>query len=242
MSAETIHGSGPPQTGEPDAAGTPSERRRRRWLARSAIALAVTVAACLLAAVSYAARYQPVTFGGGFRGPSGPHLVSKQVNTTAGMRGQTYIPPQPPARGTFLISLGNTGPFPVTVLALSLLPPGMPASAINYGRPMRISGQLTYTLEELRRGQSQIRPRPLAGAVLNPGEYIYVRIPFLTARCWLPSSGWRFGSVWVTTRSLLWTHHVEIGWTDPGDPSQGAILSEEGYASPHAATHLVCPT
>ena len=128
----------------------------------------------------------------------------------------------------------------MTIESLSLLPPGMPASAIQYGRPFRIAGQPTYTLEYLRYRQQQIAPRVLAGAVLAPGASVSVRIPVRTAPCWSPHSGWEMGTVWVTTRSLLWTHHVAISWTDPNDPSQGAIISEEGY-SPGAVSGLVCP-
>jgi hypothetical protein len=159
---------------------------------------------------------------------------------TGGMQGQYYLPPQPAEQGSFLISIGNAGPLPVTIESLNLLPPGMPASAISYGRPFRMDGQPTYTLEYLRYRQKQIAPRMLAGAVLAPGEYIDVRIPFRTAPCWSPHSGWEMWTVWVTTRSLLWTHHVPISWTAPNDPSQGAIISEEGYSS-GAISGLVCP-
>ena len=46
-------------------------------------------------------------------------------------------------RGSFLISLSNDGPLPVTIESLSLLPPGRPASAIDYGWPFRIDGPPT---------------------------------------------------------------------------------------------------
>jgi len=156
------------------------------------------------------------------------------------MQGQYYLPSQPAEQGSFLISLGNTGAFPVTIEAVHVLPPGLPASAVSYGSPLRMAGQPTYTLEDLRHGQRAPGPRPLAGAVLTPGEYVYVRIPFITAKCWLPHSSTGIDRVWVTTKSLLWTHHVPISWTEPADPSQGAIISEEGYA-PGAILGLVCP-
>jgi len=239
MSAGIVGGTSPPQTTGPGTARTSAPGRR--WRHRVGIAAVLAVATFLIWSACYAARYQPVVFGGGFDRPAGPHLISRQVNTTGGLTGQSYLPPQPSAHGTFMVSLGNTGPFPVTIESVSLLPPGLPGSAIHFGRPFRIDGTPTYILEDLRLAQRAPSPRPLRGAVLDPGEYIDVRIPFQTARCWLPGSYTEIGSVWVTTRTLLWTHDVAIGWTEPSDLSQGAILSEEGYASVGAATGLVCP-
>jgi hypothetical protein len=243
MSAGTIDGTVPPRASGPDRGADDAETPapRRRWLRLAALITGMAATAALLAASLLAARYQPVGFGGGFRGPLGPHLVSRQVNQTGGMRGQSYLPPQPQAHGSFLTSLENTGPLPVTIESVRLLPPGLPASSINYGRPLRIAGQPTYTLEDIRHGEPVPGPRPLAGAVLSPGESIYVSVPFVTARCWLPHSGTSVTGVWVSYRFMFFSRHVLIGWTDPGDPSQGAIIGAEGYASPHAAPGLICP-
>jgi len=237
MSAGTIDGTIPPRTTDPDPGQAPPPSRR--WRRRLGLAAASVVVAALVAGWAFGATYQPVAFGGYSRAPLGPHLISKHVNTVGGMQGQAYLPPQPSVRGSFLISLSNDGPLPVTIESLSLLPPGMPASAIHYGRPFRIDGQPTYTLEYLRYRQQQIAPRVLAGSVLAPGESVDVRIPIRTAPCWSPHSGWEMWTVWVTTRFLLWTHHVPISWTDRSDPSQGAIISEEGYSS-GAIRGVVC--
>jgi hypothetical protein len=239
MSAGIIDGAGPPLATDPGAGRTPAPGRGRRWpLGAAAI---VAAAAVLVGALVFAATYQPVTFGGSFRGPVGPGLISKQVNTTGLMQGQWYLPPQPPASGSLDISLDNTGPFAVTVESLSLLPPGMPASAINYGRPFRIIGEPTYTAEYFYHGQPNPGPRPLDGAVLQPGQSVDVAIPIRTARCWIPQSATIINSVWVTTKSLLWTHDVAISWTNPGDASEGAIISAEGFGAPRDASRLVCP-
>jgi hypothetical protein len=240
MSAGTVDGAIPPRTTDPDPDAGLAPPPSRRWRRRLGLAAASVVVAALVAGWALGATYQPVAFGGFSRAPLGPHLISKHVNTVGGMQGQAYLPPQPSARGSFLISLSNDGPLPVTIESLSLLPPGMPASAIHYGRPFRIDGPPTYTLEYLSYRQRQIAPRGLAGAVLAPGESVDVRIPIRTAPCWAPNSGWQMGTVWVSTRSLLWSHHVAISWTDPNDPSQGAIISEEGYSS-GAIRGVVCP-
>lgn len=238
MSAGVIDGASPPRTIGPVSVEPPAPSRR--WPRRLGVVASLIAAAAALAASIAGARYQPVVFGGYQGSPQGPHLISRQVNQVGGMRGQTYIPAQPQARGSFVISLGNTGPLPVTIESLSLLPPGMPASAINYGWPFRISGRPTYTLEYLRRGQRPPSPRPLAGMVLAPAEYITVRIPFLTAHCWVRSSGWTVDGVWVTTKSMLWTHHVFVSWTDPLNPDQGAIISPESQPGKPGSA-LVCP-
>jgi len=229
----------PPRTSIPDRAQAPAPGRR--WPRLVALIAGTVAVGGLIAASVFAARYQPVVFGGGYRGPLGPHLISRHVNQTGGMEGQSYLPPQPAEHGSFLISLANTGPYPVTIESLRLLPPGLPASAINYGRPLRIVGEPTYTLEDLRRGQRPPGPRRLAGAVLSPRESIYVRVPFVTARCWLPNTTTSVTGIWVTTRWLLFTRQVLISWTDPADTTQGAIISSEGFASPRAAPGLVCP-
>ena len=156
MSAGTIDSTIPPRTTDPDPAQAPTPGRR--WRKLLGLAAAAVAAVGLIAAWVLGASYQPVVFGGGSRGPVGPHLISKEVNRAGGTEGQVYIPPQPSAHGSFLISLGNDGPLPVTIGSLSLLPPGMPASAIHFGRPMRIDGQPTYTFEDLRHGQKQIAP------------------------------------------------------------------------------------
>jgi hypothetical protein len=234
-----IDGAGPPLTTDPGAGRTPSPGRGWRW--RLGAAATVAAAAVLVGGLVFAATYQPVGFGGSFRGPVGAGLISRQVNTTGFMQGQWYLPPQPPADGSFYISLDNTGPFAVTIESVSLLPPGMPASAINYGRPFRIIGEPTYTAEYVIPGQPNPGPRRLDGAVLQPGQSVNVEIPIRTARCWIPQSSLMINSVWVTTESLLWTHQVAISWTDPDDSSQGAIISPEGFAAPRDAPRLVCP-
>jgi hypothetical protein len=239
MSAGIIDGASPPLTTDPGAGRTPTPGHGWRWLLGSAAAVAA--AAVLAGGEVFAATYQPVGFGGSYRRPVGPGLISRQVNTTGFMQGQWYLPPQPPANGSFYISLDNTGPFAVTIESVSLLPPGMPASAINYGRPFRIIGEPTYTAEYVYPGRPNPGPRPLDGAVLQPGQSVDVEIPIRTARCWIPRSTWIINSVWVSTKSLLWTHQVAISWTSPGDASQGAIISAEGFAAPRDALRLVCP-
>lgn len=145
------------------------------------------------------------------------------------------LPAQPSARGTFYVSLENSGPLPVTIESVSLDGPGLAANAVT-GMPFTISGQPTYTPLYGRHG----RPLPLADTVLRPGQYISVRIPIVTEPCWTRSGDVMVNSFWVTSRSLLWTHHERVIWSDPIWPSQGAIVSREG-GQPGSIPGMFCP-
>jgi hypothetical protein len=45
-------------------------------------------------------------------------------------------------------------------------------------------------------------------------------------------------SFYVTTKFLLWTHHIAISWTDPADSDAGGILANVLW---QPGTPKVCP-
>ena len=233
VSVDVIDGASPPRVSDPEPGRPGWPGRRRLSIGLSA---AVALVAVLIAAAVAGARYQPVRFGGSFSPPHGPHLVARQVGNLYGQDGQTVLAPQPPAHGTILVSLDNVGPLPVVIERLSFMPPGTTLD----GLPFRISGRVTYTLEVIRHGGTPPGPRPLAGAVLHPGEVIAIRVPIVTARCWIPNTGTTVSGFWVTSRYLLWTHRVYVRWSPPGSSTQGAVVSAEGYRSGNEPG-LVCP-
>ncbi|MHB1596139.1 MAG: hypothetical protein ACYCO9_23040 [Streptosporangiaceae bacterium] len=238
MSADVIDGASPPRVSDPEPGrpGWPG----RRWRLGIGLGAAVALVAALITAAVAAARYQPIRFGGAYRGPAGPHLTTRQVGNLYGLDGQSVLAPQPQAHANILLSLDNVGPLPVAIERLSFMPPSALHGATLDGLPFRISGRVTYTLEAIPHGVTPPGPRPLAGAVLQPGQDITIRVPIVTARCWIPNTRTTVAGFWVTSRSLLWTHHVYVSWTAPGSPTQGAVVSAEGYPGGNEPG-LVCP-
>ncbi|MDA8324569.1 MAG: hypothetical protein M0030_32805 [Actinomycetota bacterium] len=234
MSVDIIDGASPPRVSDP-APGRPGWPGHR-WRLGIGLGAAIALAAALIAAVFAGAYYQPVRFGGSFGPPYGPHLITTTQGNEYGLAGQTVLPAQPSAHGTVYVSLENAGPLPVTIESVSFNGPGVPANAVT-GMPFTISGQSTYTPMFGRHG----KPKPLAGAALRPGQYILIRIPIVTAPCWTRSGEHALvDSFWVTSRSLLWTHRERVSWTDPGSPTQGAIVSREG-GRPSSIPGMFCP-
>ena len=240
MSAGTMDGTSPPRTSDDEVTVAPSPRRR--WLPRIGIALSLLMAAFLITGTIWAGHYQPVSYGdAGSLCVSGPHLRASVVNTTGGMQGQCFIPPQPQERGSYTIALQNTGPFPVTLESISTLP-GWPASEA-FPMPYRIAGQpAVRPMYSYTHGKRAPRPRPLAGYVLQPGgeNAVYVQIPLLTAKCWIPHSYLGQDGFWVTEKFLGFTHDSFITWTSPTDASQGSIISFAA-GTPGVDHGVICP-
>jgi hypothetical protein len=235
MSTGTVDGNAPPGRTADDLTIAPRPRRKRRWLLGSVLVLGAGVLAAAVVAAILGAAYQPVIFGGGSAGLSG-QIASRQVDTVGPFGPQTYIPPQPAARGVLIMSLGNTGPLPVTIESVSMLAPGVPPGQ-RQNLVLSGAGSVTYTsLENMPTARS---PR-LDGTVLAPGQYIYIRMPVVSARCWVRSSWTAVTSFWVTTRYLLWTHHVQIDWTGAEFPS-GAIIAREAIPAGTNTPSLECP-
>src|SRR5215469_11287795 len=192
---------------------------RRRWLTGAG---ALILAAALGVAVALASNYQPVRYGQVIPAVQGA-LNVRTVNDFGGNHGQIYIPPQPATPGSLILSLMNTGPYPVTIKSVSI--PQYP-NAVN-----QQTGAATYV--SLGRNWPQPKGWPVptgsspivGGATVRPGENILIRIPFRTPMCW--TRGWSFVSTFsVTTKFLWWTHTFEVSWTSPHDSSGGAIMSE----------------
>jgi hypothetical protein len=201
-----------------DAGQAEAARPRRRWLLGSATLL---LAAALLAAVLLSAAYQPVRYGDDAAAVQGPVSSSiRAVNTFGNMRGQLYIPPQHAADGTLLVSLANTGPYPVTIESVSM--PSYP-NALNDQ-----TGPATYLLLPpigVRPKMPTASSPKIAGATLRPGTDVLIRIPFRTPGCWM-SGGSTVSSFLVTATFLWWTHTFAVSWTPPWDPNGGAIMSQ----------------
>jgi len=223
MSTGTVGDASPPGTAIDEPALAPPPHRKRRWLASLIVTLAVLAVAAVVIGLILAATYQPVIFGGASGGLPG-QIVSRQIDTFGPFGPQTYIPPQAPAHGALIMSLGNTGPFPVTIESVSMLGPGLPAGQ-RQNLVLASAGPVTYSpmvgIPGRRSGSGT-----LAGAVLAPGQYIYVRIPVVSARCWVANSWTAVTSFWVTTKYLLWTHHVQIDWTSTEFPSDAIVARE----------------
>ncbi len=135
------------------------------------------------------------------------------------------------------MSLENTGPRAVTIESVSMLAPG------RLRRQWRnlvlfVAGPVTYSpLTSIPTAGS---PR-LAGATLAAGQDIYIRIPVISARCWVKHSWTAITSFWITTRYLLWTHHVQINWTGSGFPSDAFVAREATPAVAHTRPSMLCP-
>lgn len=201
----------------------------------SVAALCVLALAAVVVAAPLGAVYQPVIFGGASGGLRG-QIVSRQIDTFGPFGPQTYIPPQPPAHGVLVMSLGNTGPLPVTIESVSMPPPWFPPQQ-QRNLVLANAGPVTYSPEFSKPAG---RSGTLAGTVLAPGQYIYIRIPVVSARCWVSNSWTSVTSFWVTTKYLLWTHHVQIDWTGAEFPSEAIVAREAIPAGTHTPS-LECP-
>jgi hypothetical protein len=237
MSAGTVGGSAPPgMTADLPATAALPPRRKRRWLLGAFVTVGVLVLAAVTAGAIQAAAYQPVIFGGSSGGLRG-QIVSRQIDTFGPFGPQTYIRPQAPAHGALIMSLANTGPHAVTIESVSMLPPGVPPSQ-RQSLVLAGAGPVTYSPQS---GEPTGRSGRLAGAVLAPGQYIDIRIPVVSARCWVPNSWTSVTSFWVTTKYLFWVHHVQIGWTTGSSFPSEAIVAREAVPASTNTPGLECP-
>jgi hypothetical protein len=223
MSVGAVDGTTPP--GVMDSAAIAGPRRRRRWLKVLALGLAFVLIAAVAVALVLGASYQPVGFGGEGPGLTG-QIVSRQVNNFAAMGGQFYIPPQKVARGAVIVSLTNTGPYPVTIESATLNDPDFTAAPALQAEPLRDTGPATYWPMGGNPGVGG--GTRLAGTLLGPGQDIVIRLPVTTAGCWMRSESYTtLFHFWVKVKFLFWTHLVPIWWTSPYDQSEGAFIARE---------------
>jgi hypothetical protein len=204
-------------------------RGTRLWL---------VVAGCFLTAVAIAiglaaSAYQPLGFWnriGGFPGlhrPAGAHIVND-----FGQTGQLYIPHQ---HWTFAasVSLVNKGSFPVTIEAVSMVPPGT-----DYPRMLIPAGQVLYWTTWMTTGQRQgEHGRPIAGLVLRPGNShgIYVAIPVRTPRCYISGALGVLSYFYVKERFGPFTKWVKVPLIQP------LMLNAPAAPANQPGPDTVCP-
>ena len=159
----------------------PSSRFRGMWLWTLIAALVIAVAAIVVSV--RASAYQPLGLWNLMGGFPGMHRAvgMRAVNTFGGQTGDLYIPPQ---HRTFAapVSLFNSGPFAVTIEAVSMAPPHL-----DYPWALASAGPVLYWTGRMTTGTPD-PGLPIAGLVLKPGEGrgIYVAVPVRTPRCYIP--------------------------------------------------------
>jgi hypothetical protein len=121
-----------------------------------------------------------------------------------------------------------------------MLAPGFPPQQ-RQNLVLTDAGPVTYSPEFSEpAGHSGTLP----DAVLAPGQYIFLRIPVVSARCWVTNSWTAVTSFWVTAKYLLWTHHLQIDWTGTGTgtgfPSD-AIVAREAIPAGANGPDIQCP-
>ena len=225
MSTESASAVATPSRGDVKAA-TDRSWHRRRWLLGAG---GLLLATALAVAMTLGATYQPVTYGDGAVAVQGA-LNLRTVNDFGIMQGQSYLPPQPANHGDLIVSLANTGPYPVTIESVS-----MPLYPNALNQP---TGPATYVPLTGKNPQVANSSPKIDGASLRPGENILIRIPFRTPACWM--SGWSVVRTFsVTTKFLWWTHTFDVSWTHPDDPNGGAIMSQ--IPDPNGGSGALCP-
>jgi hypothetical protein len=216
---------------EPPPSGIPGSshrgpHRRRWWLAVASGLIAASVAVL----GGLAARYQPLGFGGEWGGsfPGLPAGTLRAVNTFGNSAGQIYAPPQ---RGAFTLreSIRNSGPGAVTILAVTVVPPGYD----GFPLPLAVAGRVLY----LQRYPAQPSGGgPVDGLSLAPGQVIAVGIPLrMNAPCYVPNWWAGLGSFYVKERFLGFTHWVSLPLGTP------LVYQMPGPLPGYSHGGLVCP-
>jgi hypothetical protein len=190
----------------------------------------------LAIAVTFGATYQPVTYGQVAVAIEGT-VQTRIVNNFGYMTGQLDIPPQPARNGALIVSLTNTGPYPVTIKSVGILADNEPAGLVNAVEYQ--NGPVTYVPETPNGALVTSSSPKIAGAILRPGEDAAIRIPFRTPACWLPRSRILVSSFWVTTKFLWRTSTFAVYWTRADDPNGNAIMSLIPY--PGGGSSRFCP-
>jgi len=220
-----------PGQAEPPPSGTSGSshrgpRRRRWWLA----VVGGLVAASLAVLGGLAASYQPLGFGGEWGGafPGLPTGTLRAVNTFGNSSGQIYAPPQ---RGTFTLreSIRNSGPEAVTIVAVTVIPPGYH----GFPLPLALAGRVLYLQRyPLQPGKGG----PVEGLSLAPGQVIALGIPLrMSAPCYVPNWWAGMDSFYVQERFLSFTHWVTVPLGTP------LTYQMPGPLPGYSHGELVCP-
>ncbi len=211
--------------------GVSAHRRRRQgrrwpgWLRALTFGLSILLTAAVVSALILGSSYQPVASGGAGARVAG-QIVSQRTNDLPPMAGQIYLPPQKAASGAILVSLTNTGPYPVTILAATLNFPYQNHFLDLHAEPVQDTGQATYS--QSPGPGSAGGGSAVAGAVLRPGEYMMIRLPVTATGCWTNSGSYVvISSFWVRFRFAFWTRLVQVSWINQHDQSAGAIITHE---------------
>jgi hypothetical protein len=204
---------------------------RRIWL-WSTIAALVLGAAAIVVTIQ-ASAYQPLRMWGLLIGcPYGVHCGegTRTVNTFGAQTGEFYIPPQ---HGTFAVSvsLTNSGPFAVTIEAVSMRPPHP-----GYPWALTPAGPALYWTIRMTTGNPD-PGLPIAGRVLKPGDGVYVAIPVQTPRCYLPRAWQVLDDFYVKERFGPFTKWARIPMMQPMMPP---LLLHAPAEPPKPAHGVIC--
>ena len=221
----------PPGQPEPPSAGTPGPghprpRKRRWWLAAAGGLIALS----LVALGVLAGRYQPLGFGGEWGGafPPLPTGTLRLVNTFGDAAGQFYAPPH---RGVVTLRerVRDAGPEAVTIVAVTVIPPGYGGAPL----PIALAGRVLYLQ---RYPPHPGRHGPVDGISLAPGEVIDVGIPLrMSAPCYVPNWWTGLDSFYVEERFLTFTHWVSVPLGTP------LIYQMPGPLPDYSHHGMVCP-
>jgi hypothetical protein len=217
-----------PNDGNPPSGDRPVQRRRHPWRRRSLIALGALLAAAVTVLGVLAGTYQPVEFGGQWSTASGsnyfPGLPSgtglRSVNTFGEQIGQLYVPPQ---TGVFTVaeSIGNNGPKPVTIEAVSILSPQDQANRAEGESPWPLvpAGPVHWTLQI--QGLPHAGPgsgTSVAGVTLPPHQGLLLGFPLRLSDggvCYV-AGGWAgVDTFYVKERFGPFTHWVTVKFPQP---------------------------
>ncbi len=178
-----------------------------------------------------AATYQPVEFGGlsggGGAGTPGdfpglPAGSAQLVNNFGGQQGEYYFSPRRDAF-TIITSIGNNGPKPVTIEAVSAIDPSQANEPAPILWPLASAGPVKWALEETDpqlprsvRACTYSTPCQLRHLSLEPQEYITFAIPVrFVDFCFEKNGSTGASYFYVEERFGPFTHWVKVPYGVP---------------------------
>src|SRR5580698_4354677 len=217
-------------TGEPPGAGEKVNRSRRPWRRRLAAGFGLLLLVAVGVLWALAATYQPVQFGGLGGGGAGtpgdfpglPAGSAQLVNNFGGLQGEYYFSPRRDAF-TIITSIGNNGPKPVTIEAVSALDPSQANEPSSLRWPLASAGPVKWALEQTDpqaprsvRACTYSTPCQLGHLSLEPQEYITFAIPVrFVDSCFEKDGSTSASSFYVEERFGPFTHWVKVPYGVP---------------------------